>query len=111
MTSEIITFLVAGSATNPYEVEFVKDDSGLKVYCNCLAGSHGSYCKHRINLLTGDSTGLVDGQPENLDLIAKWLKGTELETALEEFLSAQSNKPQDKTRVTKSKKTISKFMR
>ena len=79
MTSEIITFLVAGSAAKPYEVEFVKDGSELKVYCNCLAGSHGSYCKHRINLLIGDSSGLADGQPGNFDLIATWLQGTELE--------------------------------
>jgi len=42
MTSEIIKFLVTGSAAKPYEVEFVKDGAELKVYCNCLAGSHGS---------------------------------------------------------------------
>jgi hypothetical protein len=111
MTSEIITFLVAGSAAKPYEVEFVKDGSELKVYCNCLAGSHGSYCKHRINLLIGDSTGLADGQPGNFHLIATWLQGTELEIALSEFLSAKNDKPQDKARVIKSKKAISKYMR
>ena len=111
MTSEIIKFLVTGSVAKPYEVEFVKDGAELKVYCNCLAGSHGSYCKHRINLLIGDSTGLADGQSGNFDLIATWLKETELEVALGEFLSAKNEKPTDKARVTKSKKTISKYMR
>jgi hypothetical protein len=111
MTSDIATFLVSGSAAKPYEVEFVKDEAGLKVYCNCLAGSHGSHCKHRLNLLMGDSTGLVEGSSEHFELISKWLKGTDLETVLEEFISAQQDKPQDKIRLAKAKKAISKFMR
>ena len=111
MTSEIATFLVSGSGPKPYQVEFVKDDAGLKAYCNCLAGTHGSYCKHRINILVGDSSGIVSDVDKKFDLISEWLYGTALETALEEFFSAQKEKPQDRERVVKAKKSISKFMR
>jgi hypothetical protein len=111
MTSEIATFLVSGSGPEPYQVEFVKDDSGLKAYCNCLAGSHGSYCKHRVSILTGDRSGIVSDVDDKFELISKWLPDTGLESALEEFVSAQKEKPLDKARVAEAKKLISKFMR
>ena len=111
MTLEIATFLVSGSGSKPYEVEFVKDDAGLKAYCNCLAGTHGSHCKHRINILDGDISGIVSDVDEKFKLISEWLYGTGLESALGEFLSAQKEKPQDKKRVARAKKEISKFMR
>jgi hypothetical protein len=111
MTPEIATFLVSGSSSSPYQVEFVKDRGVLKAYCNCLAGSHGSHCKHRINILTGDSNGIVSDVDNKFGLIADWLIGTGLESALEELLSAQNENPQDKTRLTKAKKLIAKFMR
>ncbi|MFL2583837.1 MAG: hypothetical protein ACJ0Q9_05585 [Gammaproteobacteria bacterium] len=111
MTPEIATFLVSGSGPKPYQVEFVKDDAGLKAYCNCLAGTHGSHCKHRINILAGDPSGIVSDVDDKFELISEWLCGTGLESALEEFLSAQKEKPQDRERVVKAKKSISKFMR
>ena len=111
MTPEVATFLVSGSGSRPYQVEFVKDEGGLKAYCNCLAGSHGTHCKHRINILVGDANGIVSDVDDKFGLIADWLSGTGLESALEEYLSAQQEKPQDKTRVTKAKKLIAKFMR
>ena len=111
MTPEIATFLVSGSGPKPYQVEFVKDDAGLKVYRNCLAGTHGSHCKHRINILAGDSSGVVSDVDDKFELISKWLYGTGLESALKELLSAQKEKPLDKKRVAKAKRAISKFMR
>lgn len=111
MTPEIATFLVSGSGPKPYQVEFVKDGGGLKAYCNCLAGSHGSHCKHRINILIGDSNGIVSDVDDKFGLIADWLSGTGLESALEEFLSAQKEKPLNKTRLTQAKRLISKYMR
>ena len=111
MTSEIATFLVSGSGPKPYQVEFVKDDAGLKAYCNCLAGTHGSHCEHRINILAGDSSGIVSDVDDKFELVSEWLCGTGLESALTELLSAQKEKPLDKRRVAKAKRSISKFMR
>jgi len=111
MTPEIATFLVSGSGPKPYQVEFVKDDAGLKAYCNCLAGTHGSHCKHRINILAGDSSGIVIDVDDKFELVSEWLCGTGLESALRELLSAQKEKPLDKRRVAKAKRSISKFMR
>ncbi|MCB1864780.1 MAG: hypothetical protein KDG50_05080 [Chromatiales bacterium] len=48
------------SGAEPYEVEFVIDGNQLSVYCNCQAGSFGKLCKHKTELLAGDTSRLFD---------------------------------------------------
>jgi uncharacterized Zn finger protein len=49
------SFLVQGSAAEPYKVIFkLRDDKNLSAYCTCQAGQKGTHCKHRINILRGE---------------------------------------------------------
>ena len=77
-----ITFLVQGSAAEPYEVRFVNRGNGnLSAYCNCIAGQNGLYCKHRFGILRGDQKGVVKGK-KYIPTIQEWATGSDIEKAI-----------------------------
>jgi hypothetical protein len=78
-----IKFKVQGSASEPYDVVFIKRDDGIiSAYCSCPAGQNDQYCKHRFNILTGKMDGIVSTNLETVNVVASWLSGTDVETAL-----------------------------
>ena len=55
---------------------------GLYAYCNCEAGLHGIYCKHRLRILDGEAVDIVSENIGDIETVHKWLQGTRLESAL-----------------------------
>ena len=55
-----LTIRAKSSGTEPYDVEFVVEGNQLSVFCNCQAGTFGKLCKHKTELLAGDSSRLFD---------------------------------------------------
>lgn len=107
--SEII-FRVQGSASDPYEVTFDKSDNTLTARCTCPAGEVGQYCKHRLRILRGDSTGIVSPNQKDVGVVKSWLSGTELESALNEFDSAEKEQEKAKKRLDLAKKKLARVM-
>ena len=63
-----VSFHVQGSAEEPYNVTFQKrSDTNLSAYCTCPAGKNGQYCKHRINIMAGSTTGIVSGNQQDVE--------------------------------------------
>lgn len=87
-----ISFLVQGSSSEPYEIEFVKSEDKLNAYCNCPAGEQGKHCKHRINILSGSEEGIVSNNIDEINTVQKWLANTELEAILKEYKDAENQK-------------------
>ena len=58
-TQELVSFLVQGSAPEPYHVLFRRNGANLSAYCTCPAGENGMHCKHRIRILQGLAEGIV----------------------------------------------------
>ena len=82
---ETITFMVQGSAAEPYRVTFKKNDSNLSAYCTCPAGENGMYCKHRFRILSGETKGIVSGNENAVASAVTWLSGTDVEQAIREL--------------------------
>jgi hypothetical protein len=55
-----ITFKVTSSSGEPYNIQFIFSDNQFTVFCNCQAGIFGKLCKHKIGLLDGDPSLLLD---------------------------------------------------
>ena len=55
-----LTIRAKSSGDEPYEVRFVVEANQLSVFCNCQAGMFGKLCKHKTELLSGDSSRLFD---------------------------------------------------
>ena len=51
---------VRGSEGDIYQVSFAKDAIGVNVQCSCKAGKMGQFCRHRLALLAGDRSAMVN---------------------------------------------------
>ena len=82
-----LVFKVQGSEDDPYTVTFTRDGNNVTATCECRASIFGLQCKHRINLLLGDVTAVVTGA-DHAGKLAGLVAGTDVEAALDNFLSA-----------------------
>ena len=104
-----IMFHVKGSAKEPYEVIFVKrSDNNLSAYCDCPAGSFGTYCKHRFNILDGKLKDIVSDNLNDIDLVQSWFIGSDIEAAMENVKQCEKEMQKAKRVLVKVKKRISK---
>jgi uncharacterized Zn finger protein len=106
-----IQFHVQGSSADPYLVTFVRERDSLAAFCTCAAGSIGQYCKHRLALLTGDTSAVVSGNQADEETIRQWLKGSPLEAALEAVNAAERQLAEAKLLVTAAKKRLTEAFR
>jgi predicted transcriptional regulator len=106
-----ISFLVEGSASDPYEVIFLQTDSGLSALCSCKAGQNGQHCKHRTNIMRGSVKELVEQNPADLETLRAWLSDSELGKALERSDAAEVDLERAKKEATAAKKALARAMK
>ena len=106
-----ISFRVTGSAPEPYEVTFMRNNGQVAAFCTCHAGENGQYCKHRVAILEGCVAAVVSQNQGDIETVRGWLVGTELERALSEFRQAESIYEAAKTALGTAKKDLAKKMR
>jgi len=92
-----VSFVVAGSKGNTYNVDFIRRENNLTAFCDCRAGVSRVQCKHRVNLLLGDVTGLLEGH-ENLAKLKELFAGTDVEQAFIDFVYAEKQSRQFETK-------------
>ena len=109
MTNEI-EFIVQGSATDPYYVQFKKNGTNLAALCTCPAGIFGQYCKHRIRIMLGDSTGIISDNLTDVSEIQKWVCGSDIEKALVQLREAEQQLEEAKKKVVLSKKRLARLL-
>ena len=107
-----IDFLVQGSAQDPYQVTFIKrSDTNLSAYCDCPAGINGQYCKHRFNILAGSDSNIVSNNENEVKVVALWLIGSDIETALLKMHEFDRQANQIKKELSLAKKEVARAMR
>ncbi|MEO7300825.1 MAG: hypothetical protein ABI042_19845 [Verrucomicrobiota bacterium] len=74
--------LLAKSSTGePYKVEFLSDESSVRIFCHCQAGVLQQMCKHKLALIKGDEKMLIDpNQSALLSEIQAWPQFVTLKT-------------------------------
>lgn len=83
-----LTFLIQGSATEPYEVSFWRNGRNLTTSCTCEAGKYGMCCKHRFALMEADVTNLIGGNIEDVGRLQQMIMDTDVAEAYEPVLNA-----------------------
>lgn len=106
-----VEFLVQGSASEPYKVVFQKTEKGLIANCDCTASINGLSCKHRIEILSGNSAGIVSVNKNQVAEVASWFKGSELEKKIKEINAKEKQMDALKKEIQNLKKNLSKTMR
>jgi hypothetical protein len=105
-----IEFLVQGSDSEPYRVIFSKNAANLRATCTCRAGEVGQYCKHRIRIIDGDSTGIVSDNMSAVPEIKIWAIGSDVERAILELRDAEQQLEEAKRRVASYKKKLARTL-
>ncbi len=107
-----ISFEVQGSASEPYDVVFVKrSDTNLSAYCSCPAWENGQYCKHRFNILDGITKGFVSNNLNDVKIVQSWLAATDVEEALIKMRKLEAEAAKIKKELSVAKKEVAKAMR
>lgn len=101
-----IKFFVQGSAPEPYLVVFRKSGNNLTGLCNCPAGEYGMYCKHRFRIIAGSSEGIVSENLQDVEIVKEWVKGSDVEKALNELHQAETDLEKMKKKVSALKKKL-----
>lgn len=105
-----LTFRVKGSAKAPYEIIFIKDGDSLTAICNCPAGVHGNFCKHRIGILDGEAAGITSDNVEQVPTVVGWLAGTDVEEALLELRRLENEPDATKSGLAAARKKLARAM-
>lgn len=108
--SETLTFLVQGSEPEPYTVTIIRDAANVTARCTCAAGIIGTYCKHRVALLTGESVEIVSPNAVEAAAIPQWVAGTDVEHAIAELRQAESRLEVAKREVASLKKALARAL-
>lgn len=105
-----LTFRIEGSEPVPYQVIARRTGENLTMTCDCMAGSMGRHCKHRVNLLVGDLTNLVSNNPKDVEKLAEMVKGTDVERALARMLTAELEMEVAKKALAATKKALARTL-
>ena len=105
-----LIFMVQGSESEPYRVVFRREAANFTATCTCRAGEAGQVCKHRVNLLKGETNGLVSANSEQLSYLPDMFAGTDVERAFERLAEAEAALEAAKTEFAKRKKALARTM-
>lgn len=105
-----IVFLVQGSANEPYSVSFSIDGKNISARCTCPAGGPSSQCKHRIRILQGNADSVVSNNKEQVNEVASWLEGSDVEKALTELRNAEASFEKAKAHLAACKRMLGKSL-
>ena len=92
-----------------YVVGFVLEAGRLHVYCGCPAGVFGKWCKHKMQLMTGDMSGacVISGADDKVEL-QNWIGKSEFVKLLSEMKLAEDEMRVAKTKMDRTKKALEK---
>jgi hypothetical protein len=105
---ETAKFLVQGSAPEPYVVVFRKNGNNLTAQCSCPAGENGMYCKHRFRIMEGSDENVISNNKSDVQLIASWLIGSDVEMVIKELKIAEDELLLAKKKVSDYKKKLAR---
>ncbi len=102
-----LVILVKSSSGDPYRVNIDGDESGIRIFCHCPAGSLTQLCKHKVAIAKGDSTMIADpGQGEALREMQSSPFYPALKARAESYEAAMSLLEKRKAEIQKEEKAL-----
>lgn len=110
---EKITLLAKSSSRpEPYSVDIIFKDEKLLIFCNCPAGRHRKFCKHKWQMIKGNFNILYDeNQDEKLDKISDWIQKSEYLDMIIEMSKIEKEQSEIEERIKILKKKIANGMK
>jgi len=103
---------VQGSSFEPYKVVFTRrSNTNLTAHCSCPAGENGLYCKHRLEILAGNTGAVLNPNSDDIKTVQSWLIGSDVEKALLRVNELQEEAARIKKALNLAKVDLAKAMR
>jgi len=109
-----ITLLVKSSSIPgiAYEVDFKNTNGIVTIKCNCRAGELTKLCKHKLALIRGDSSILIDdNEDHNFIHVKEWIKNSAFSQLIIEHDLAEKTIVEKQKELKKIKDRIELAMR
>ena len=75
-----------------YNIDVTNEDGVIKIKCDCRAGTFKWGCRHKIAILRGDSTCLLDDyQKEEYCEVIKWINNSSLPLLITKYNTIEDN--------------------
>ena len=105
------SFLVRSSTQKDlyYEVHVVRYNDGVvHLFCSCPAGTKGSYCKHRINIVRGKRAGIQFPKTPTPDLkiIRSWLKDNPLKELVDSYVEFYEKEQEEHRKLSLTRRKL-----
>lgn len=89
---------------------FSFDGKNLIASCNCAAGENGQYCKHRIDILKGDTSKIVSNNKNEVANLLQVFKNSPLDLKLQQLKNEEQQLDKLKKQFDNTKKEVAKIM-
>jgi uncharacterized Zn finger protein len=102
-----LVLLVKSSSGEPYRVNVDGDESGIRIFCHCPAGSLTQLCKHKVAIAKGDLAMLAD--PAQADALREMQSSPHypaLKARAESYAEAMSLLEKRKSEIQKEEKAL-----
>lgn len=106
--TETITFLVEGSESSTYQVDFIKTEDKLKIHCTCMAGQNFTICKHRLELMNGTSDDVLSDNLDKIEVVKNWVDDSRFPAMLEYLDGREKEKQLLAKKITKEIRAVKK---
>jgi len=101
--------VLSSDGVTTYVVEFSFESGKLHVYCGCPAGVLGKWCKHKMQLISGDVSGAINtSSVADLVEVQNWVRSSEFPRLLNAIKSAEEEMQLAKTKMNNVKKALEK---
>lgn len=100
----------SASSGEIYDIEMRRTGADLTITCTCTAASNGMHCKHRVALLTGDTSQIIAGDLDKIGSIRVMLVGSDVEEPLTEVGELERKKAAIDADLKAAKKRLAKTM-
>ncbi len=109
--SKVVLKAKSSGGGDPYDVTFERGEQGLRIVCSCPAGSDFQLCKHRIELMKGDSTRLVSKREEpQLAVVLELVANSQFRRFLSQLEQLEELMESTKAQISKHKKEFARRM-
>lgn len=101
--------VLSSDGVTTYVVEFSFEFGKLHIYCSCPAGVLGKWCKHKMQLISGDVSGVMDtSSVADFVEMQNWIRSSEFPRLLDALKSAEEEMQSAKTKMNNVKKELEK---
>src|SRR3954462_6913958 len=110
LMSALVFSVRAADNTDVHRMEATRTNRGVRFTCTCPDGSEGHHCEHRIALLLGDTSALVEVDQEAIDALATMTKGSPLLQAVHMLAQAEAAAAEAQLDLERAKQVIATIL-